>query len=147
MKTPPPLPVRTAAPMRARTPSGHDIPIPESVFVALADIQRVIVAQGQRTQTWQANHDAEHKELGETVASISASKRADWGKVIGLVAGSLATIVTTIVAARPTLPAPEVRAVKSLVEVRVEHECDPLPIRSQERFECFQRIYAETERR
>ena len=77
---PPPLPGRM------RSPSGHDIPIPESVFLALADIQQAVHHQGQQAQAWQANHDSEHKELGVTVAKIAASKRADWGKVIGLVA-------------------------------------------------------------
>ena len=130
--------------IRQRSPSGHDIPIPESVFVALADIQRVIVAQGQDTKTWQANHDGEHKELGDKVAKLGAVKAADWAKVIGLVAGSLATVVTTIIAARPTLPPPEVRAVKTVLESRLD-ECKPLPVGSQERFACFERVYSEVE--
>ncbi len=136
---PPPLPYRP------RTPSGHDIPIPESVFLALADIQQAVHHQGQQAQTWQANHDSEHRELGETVAKIAAGKRADWGKVIGLVAGAIVSIVGAVHVTTPTPAAPEVRAVKSLVEVRLEEQCYSLPAGSQARFECSQRIFSELE--
>lgn len=135
------------APYRPRTPSGHDVPIPESVFLALADVQASVHGVAQAVALQAAASEARFAKTEQTLSEVKAAVRDKWVGLAKVMIPGVLAIIGTIVAARPTLPAPEVRAVKSLVEVRVEHECDPLPIRSQERFECFQRVYADTERR
>lgn len=126
-------------PPRLRTPSGHDIPIPEAVFTALQGLQRDIRAQGEAAATWQANHDSEHKELGETVSKLAAGSRHDWTKIIGAIAVAIPTIVAGVRVTTPT-PAPaEVRAVRSSADLALD-ECRPLRAGTYERAECFERV-------
>ncbi len=93
-------------PGRQRTPSGHDIPIPESVFVALADIQRQNTEQHTATQAWQANHDSEHADLSKLVATAVAGKRHDWAKIIAAIGAAIPLIVGGVRATTPAPPAP-----------------------------------------
>lgn len=109
-----------------RTPSGHDIPIPESVFLALANIQDAVKEQGDQARTWQANHDSTHKDLGETVAQLVAGKRHDWAKIISLVAGAIATIVGAVRVTAPTPPAPVNVISRDALSVDLE-ACSTLP--------------------
>ncbi len=124
---------------RARTPSGHDIPIPESVFLALSDIQHAQQAQAQQTLTWQANHDSEHKDLGETVKKIAAGQSHDWVKIIGAIAAAIPLIVGGVRMTTPAQLPAEVRAVRSQADLDLD-ECRPLAPGSFERAECFERV-------
>lgn len=98
---PPPLPQ-----YRPRTPSGHDVPIPESVFHAVQAVQQEVRTSVQQAAAWQANHDAEHAKLGKLVATAMASKRHDWAKIIAAIAAAVPLIIGGVRATAPTPPAP-----------------------------------------
>ena len=60
-------------PYRQRTPSGHDVPIPEAVFHAILGVSHDIKALGQTVAVNQANTDRQIADLAKVVASSSAS--------------------------------------------------------------------------
>lgn len=91
---PPPLP----AP-RLRTPSGHDVPIPEAVFTALHGVQQEVRASAQQAATWQANHDVEHKELIKALAEVKATNLDRWTNLLKVVLPSIVAIVGGVVGA------------------------------------------------
>jgi hypothetical protein len=80
-------------PPRPRTPSGHDVPIPEAVFVALAGLQGAVTANAQQTAAWQANHDGEHSKIMLALKDVKASNGHETIKVIaGVVIAALGVI-------------------------------------------------------
>lgn len=131
---PPALP-----PPRPRTASGHDVPIPEAVFVALAGVQGSVQALTQTVAAAQAATDQKFSDLGKDVADLKAQDRAHLAKIIGIVATAVASVIGGQRMLAPTPPAPEVRAVRSQADLRLD-ECRPLPPGSYERAECFERV-------
>ena len=128
------------APPRARTPSGHDIPIPESVFQAIQAVQ--VENAGTRAEVAGLRSDV--TEIKGSVAKLASVKAQTWTDLAKVLAPVALAIIGAQRALAPTPPAPEVRAVKTVLESRLE-ECKPLAAGSQARYECFARVYAETE--
>lgn len=120
---------------RARTPSGHDIPIPESVFQALHDIQ-------QENRTWQENHDSEHRDLRQDIKVALAGRRHDWAKIIGAIAAAIPLIVGGVRVSTPTPEPARVEVIPSPVDPRMA-ECRSLQPGTQAQGECFARVQAD----
>lgn len=126
----------------SRTPSGHDIPIPESVFVGMASLEQAIRTQGQQAQVWQANHDSEHKALGEKLEQAIASKRHDWTKIIGAIAAAIPLIIGGVRATTPAPERPSFQVIPSPIDPRMA-TCSSIQPGTQAQAECFGRVQAE----
>lgn len=133
------IPRQGPPPPRPRTPSGHDVPIPEAVFVALAGVQGAVQALSQTVATGQAATDAKISDIGKDVADLKARDRAHMAKILGIVATAVVSVLGGGRMLAPTPPAPEVRAVRSAEDMALD-ECRPLPPGSYERAECFERV-------
>jgi len=117
-------------PPRGRTPSGHDVPIPEAVFVALAGVQSTMQANAQASAAWQANHDSEHAEITSALKDIKASNRSETVKVIAGVIVAALGVIGGQRALAPT-PPPE-RTVVSESALSVDlGACETLPESNQ----------------
>jgi hypothetical protein len=126
-------------PPRGRTPSGHDVPIPEAVFVALHGIQGDVRALAQTMAVGQAATDQKISDIGTDVPALKAADRAHLAKIVGIVATAVASVIGGQRMLAPTPPAPEVRAVRSAADLALD-ECRPLAPGSYERAECFERV-------
>lgn len=78
------------------------------------------------------------------LADLKAAWRDNLVKQIGAIALAALGIIGTVIGTRPTLPAPEIKAVRSTFEIRLD-ECRVLPPGSQEHHDCYERIYAQTQ--
>jgi hypothetical protein len=74
MRDLPPKPYRP----RTRTPSGHDIPIPESVFHAIKSVEQGIAGLGQTIATNKADTDKQLSEVKELALKASAQSVERW---------------------------------------------------------------------
>ena len=121
-------------PARSRTPSGHDIPVPEAVFLALQSL-------GQKIDTGKADTDLKIAGLAEKVSAVAASSSDRWVNLLKVVIPAVLTIVGgTAGINRLTAPAPaQAPAARTLADTLAD-ECRPLPAGTTERFECFQRV-------
>jgi hypothetical protein len=126
-------------PPRQRTPSGHDVPIPEAVFVALAGVQSAVTGLAQTVAAGKADTDEKIAAVSKDVAELKAADRAQLAKIIGVVATAVASVIGGQRMLAPTPPAPEVRAVRSAADLALD-ECRPLQPGSYERAECFERV-------
>ncbi len=131
------------APPRARSPSGHDIPIPESVFQALESVQAELRDSRQAREAWQAAHDSEHKELKERVEKAVATRSQS---MIDLAKVLVPAAVAIIGAQRALAPTPEpqrTEVVQTPVTKAVAPECMSLQPGTAAQTECFARVLAE----
>lgn len=123
--------------MRPRTPSGHDIPIPESVFLALQTI-------GEKIDAGKADTDLKIATLAEKVEKVAAGSTDRWVNLLKVVIPAVLTIIGGTVGAQklaePAAPA-SAPAPRTLADTLAD-ECRPLPAGSQDRFECFERVRA-----
>lgn len=125
-------------PPRRRTPSGHDIPIPESVFQALASVQ----VEHQATRAEVAGLRGDVAKIEKAVTRLAArrnSSMADLAKII------VPAVVAILGGGRLLAPSPEptrVEVVRSPVDPRMA-ECVALQPGTQAHGECFARVQAE----
>jgi hypothetical protein len=132
IRQPPPLPGRQ------RTPSGHDIPIPESVFQAIAAVQN----DNRATRAEVAGLRDDVKETNRMVKSLAArrnSSMADLAKII------VPAVVAILGGGRLLAPSPEPTRTEvryTPVDPRMA-ECRGLQPGTQAQGECFARVQAE----
>jgi uncharacterized protein (DUF697 family) len=97
----PPLP-----PYRARTPSGHDVPIPEAVFNAIAQVQ----AEHAGTRAEVAGLRADVADVKDAVQKIAAAASQRWVDMLKVIVPAVVTIVGGVVGANkltaPAAPEP-----------------------------------------
>ncbi len=135
----PPLPPRPPlAPPRWRTPSGHDIPVPESVFQAIGVVQAETRALGVKVDT-----------VAGAVADLAATvaeRNASWKDKAVTQIGALAlAVIAAVGGGRLVAKDPEpakVEVVHTPVDPRMA-ECLPLKPGTVEQAECFGRVQAE----
>jgi hypothetical protein len=124
---------------RPRTPSGNDVPIPESVFHAIASVQ----AEHAETRAEVAGLRSDVGEIKESVAKLAAAK----GQTMVDLAKILVPAVVAIIGGQRLLaPAPA----PAHVEVRhtpitpaMAPECMSLQPGTTAQAECFARVQVE----
>ncbi len=116
---------------RGRTPSGHDIPIPESVFQAIAQVQ----AENAGTRAEVAGLRSDVAEVKEAVKKIAATNVDKWTNLLKVVVPAVVAIVGGTVGAQkltaPAAPAPTVVYESALSAALVR--CQGLP-EAEQRF-------------
>lgn len=135
-------------PFRPRTPSGHDIPIPESVFQALGGLQHSIAGLTAEVRSSKADTDARLAAQDKTLADLKAGSADRWVNMIKVLIPAVATIIGgTVGVQKLTAPEPPAatRVVRSADDLRLD-ECRPLQPGSYERAECFERVSGVTKR-
>lgn len=125
-------------PPRMRTPSGHDIPIPESVFQGLQHVDAKI--EGVRAEV--AGLDGKIDKLTLAVSKIAASKRHDWAKIIGALGVAVPAIVGGVRLSMPAQEPTRVEVVHTPIDPRMA-ECRALQPGTQAQAECFARVQVE----
>jgi len=124
--------------LTARSPSGHDIPIPESVFHAIATVQE----EHRETRAEVADLRSDVKEINATVKKLAArrnSNMVDLAKVI------IPAVLTIVGAQRALAPSPEPTRTEiryTPIDPRMA-ECSGLQPGTQAQAECFARVQAE----
>ena len=131
---------------RPQTPSGHDIPIPESVFQAVA------VVQSEQADTRRAVSDLGLKvdSLSENVAGLAqvvAERNASWKDKAVTQFGALGLAVIAAIGggrlvAKDPPPAPPAQVIFTPIDPRMA-ECQPLQPGTAAQAECFARVQAE----
>lgn len=92
----------------ARTPSGHDIPIPESVFHAIQSVSTDVKALAQEVRAKSAADDqrfAKVEELAKNAAALSVERWTNLAKA--LVPAVVAIVGGVVGAQKLTEPAPQ----------------------------------------
>ncbi len=91
---------------RARTPSGHDIPIPESVFQAIAQVQR----EGQETRAEVAGLREDVTDIGKAVKTLAARRNSTMLDMVKVLAPAVVAIVGGVTGmaqlTKPSAPEP-----------------------------------------
>lgn len=129
---------RQLPPPRGRTPSGHDVPIPEAVFVALAGIQGDVRAIAQAQAAGQAATDQKISEIGKDVATLKAADRSHMVKIIGALATAVAAVIGGQRALSPATPPERTVVSESALSVDLG-ACETLPESNQPA--CVQAAY------
>lgn len=127
------------APPRARTPSGHDIPIPESVFQAIASVQ----ADNQATRVEVASIREDVTEIKDSVAKLAAARSQT---MIDLAKVLVPAVVAIVGGQRLLAPSPEparVEVVHTPIAPAMAPECQSIQPGTQAQAECFARVQAE----
>jgi hypothetical protein len=124
---------------RARMPSGHDIPIPESVYVHMQTLDAKV--EGVR---------AEVAGIGDKVdklVEVVAERNASWKDKAVTQLGALALAVLAAVGGvRATTPTPEparIEVYQTPISKEVAPECMSLQPGTLAQGECFARVQAE----
>jgi hypothetical protein len=126
------------SPPRARTPSGHDIPIPESVFQAVAAVQ----AENQATRVEVAALREDVGDIKKSVATLAAARSQT---MIDLAKILVPAVVAIVGGQRLLAPTPQVERIEvhaTPVDPRMA-ECNALQPGTQAQAECFARVQAE----
>ena len=135
-------------PPRQRTPSGHDVPIPESVFHALQGLQGAVQDLATSVSVGKADTDRRLAGLELGVAKVAAANTDRWVNLLKVVVPAVATIIGGTVGVQrltaPEPPPPETRTVRSSTDWRLA-ECRGLKPGSAERQGCVDHVL-ETER-
>jgi hypothetical protein len=129
---------RDLPPYRRRTPSGHDVPIPESVFQAIAQVQQ----ENAGTRAEVAGLRSDFAELKEAVTKLASHGKAETLKIIGgVIVAALGVIggQRALAPSPPPTPAPQIRQVRTDLDVRLD-ECRDLPQDSPDRRHCWRRV-------
>ncbi len=129
-------------PHRPRTPSGHDIPIPESVFLALQDVSTAVNGLAQEVRAGKADTDTKLAEVRELAQKASSQSVERWTNLAKAILPAIAlTIGGTAGVQKLTErePPPATKVVRSQADLDLD-ECRPLPPGSYERAECFERV-------
>jgi hypothetical protein len=122
-----------------RSPSGHDIPIPESVFQAVAAVQ----AENRETRAEVAELRSDVKEINVAVKKLAArrnSNMVDLAKII------IPAVLTIVGAQRALAPSPEptrVEVHQTPISQAAAAECMSIQPGTQAQTECFARVQAE----
>ncbi len=125
-------------PPRLRSPSGHDVPIPESVFDAMAVLQK----ENQATRAEVADLRGDVKDISKAVKTLAARRNStmvDMAKVI------IPAVLTIVGAQRALAPSPEptrIEVHQTPVDKRMA-ECMGLQPGTLAQAECFAKIQAE----
>lgn len=135
---------------RHRTPSGHDIPIPESVFVHLQDLDEKIEAVEERVggkiEAVETRVGGKLDAVEASVKSVAAKLDAGRSQTMLDLAKILVPAVVAIVGGQRLLaPAPEPQRIEvhsTPVDKRMA-ECMPLQPGTPAQLECFARVQAE----
>jgi hypothetical protein len=130
-------------PPRTRTPSGHDIPIPESVFHALSSVQAELRDSRQARETWQANHDSEHKQMAERVEKAVATRSQSMIDLAKVLVPAVVLIIGGQRALAPTPQPARIEVVETPVTRAIAPECMSLQPGTTAQTECFARVLAE----
>lgn len=94
-------------PPRRRPGSSPDVEVlPESAYQLLRGLQTSVDGLGQKVDANKRDTDQQIASLGLAVAQVKANDRAHIVKIASIVAGAAVSIIGTIIAARPTPPAP-----------------------------------------
>ncbi len=132
-------------PPRPRTPSGHDIPIPESVFHAVAAVH----ADQAATRAEVAGLRADVGEVKGAVADLAKvieERNASWKDKAVTQLGALGlAVLSAVVGVRVTTPTPEPQRIEvhhTPVDPRMA-ECAPHKPGTVAQSECFARVQAE----
>lgn len=124
---------RAPLPPRARTPSGHDVPIPEAVFLALHNLQGSVEDLGRETRAGfaaQAVVNADLKVAVETAGARSVERWTNLAKA--LVPAVIAIVGGTVGAQRLMAPEPQKQTVVSESALSSELDaCMTLPESNQ----------------
>lgn len=125
-------------PYRARTPSGNDIPIPESVFQALRHVDEKV--EGMRAEV--AGIDAKVDKMAEAVTRLASRKGADMTKIIVALAATIPAIIGGVRLSTPTPEPARIEVQHTPIDPRMA-ECSSLQPGTQAQSECFARVQAE----
>lgn len=120
---------RQLPPPRARTASGHDVPIPESVFVAIAAVQAETRAENQATRAEVAGLREDIASIKQAVKSIAAHNVERWTNLLKVVVPAVVTIVGGVIGANklsaPATPPPTVVHESALSAELVQCQAKP----------------------
>ncbi len=112
-------------PPRGRTPSGHDIPIPESVFQAIAQVQ--VENAGTRAEVAGLRSDV--AEVKEAVKKIAATNVEKWTNLLKVVVPAVLAVVGGTAGVQkltaPAAPAPTVVYESALSAALVRCQAKP----------------------
>jgi hypothetical protein len=125
--------------LRQRTPSGHDIPIPESVFVHLGTLDQKIEAVETRVSTKLDAVEASVQTLSTKLDAGRSQTMLDLAKIL------IPAVVAIVGGQRLLTPAPEPQRIEvhqTPVDPRMA-ECLPHKPGTAEQIECFARVQAE----
>lgn len=123
---------------RTRTPSGNDIPIPESVFQAIHSVQQ----ENAATRVEVAGLRSDVTEIKEAVGKIAAAKSQT---MIDLAKVLIPAVVAIVGGQRLLAPTPEPARIEvqhTPIDPRMA-ECSSLQPGTQAQGECFARVQAE----
>lgn len=133
MNRQPPPPLRTA-----RSPSGHDIPIPESVFQAIAQVQR----EGAATRAELAGVRSDVTEIKEAVGKIAAAKSQTMLDLAKILIPAVVAIVGGQRLLAPSQEPARTQVQYTPIDPRMA-ECSALRPGTQAQSECFARVQVE----
>ncbi len=127
-------------PPRRRTPSGHDIPIPESVFVHLQTLDEKIEAVEEKVGGKLDAVEASVKTLSAKLDAGRNQTMLDLAKIL------VPAVVAIVGGQRLLAPAPEparIEVFQTPVNKQMAPECMSLQPGTVAQAECFARIQAE----
>ncbi len=127
------------APPRARTPSGHDIPIPESVFRAIQAVQD----EHHETRVEVAALRSDVSEIKESVSKLAAARSQT---MIDLAKVLVPAVVAIVGGQRLLAPNPQptrVEVIETPISKQMAPECMSLQPGTTAQAECFARVQAE----
>jgi hypothetical protein len=133
--SPPPKPFQG----RNRTPSGHDIPIPESVYQHMRQLDEKIDAVETRL-------DTKLDGIGASIQSVAAKQDASRNQTMIDLAKILVPFLVAIVGGQrllaPAATPERIEVVHTPIDPRMA-ECSSLQPGTQAQTECFARVQAE----
>ncbi len=118
---------------RPRTPSGHDIPIPEAVFTAMYGIQVAVSELAAEVSAGKADTDVKLAEVKDLALKASAQSVERWTNLAkALVPAVIAIVGGTVGVQKLTAPEPQLTTVVSQSALAVELDaCMTLPESNQ----------------